>query len=273
MSFNHPYDSPRLLPKIVCVLFFIFSFTSGFAQDDEAAKDTVISMDSEVDSAAETHTDHPQYFDYYSVYLHQDDTLQLRTVPDSVVVKYKSDPAFCYADRDFRKKQEEVNDTDEPLFFRILRQPWVKALTWFIIIGGFIAVVVWYLAVNDVGIFRSRSKNINPENESGEMPENIFEINYEKEIDKAISNTDYRLAVRLLFLRLLKNCSDKNIIQYKQEKTNLDYLMQLYNTSYYSHFFRLTRDYEYSWYGQFELNREKFDLIKTNFEKMDQLIK
>jgi hypothetical protein len=270
MNSKHPYDSPRLFPKIVWLLFWVFSFINSPAQDTD-------SLSAVLDSAAvkeqEPDTDHPQYFDYYSAYLHQDDTLQLRTVPDSVVIKYKSDPAFCYADRSFNKKEEKQPEEDPSFLSRLFRKQWFKALTWFIIIGGFIAVLIWYLAVNDAGIFRSRPKSIDPESESGEMPENIFEINYEKEIDKAISNADYRLAVRLLFLRLLKNCADKNIIQYKQEKTNLDYLMQLYNTSYYSHFFRLTRDYEYTWYGQFELNREKFDLIKTDFEKFDQLIK
>lgn len=270
MNAKHPYDLPRLLQKIVCLLFLSFSFINSRAQDNDSLSAI---LDSAIMKEQEPDTNRPQYFDYYSAYLHRDDTLQLRTVPDSIVIKFKSDPAFCYADQDYKKKEEESNDADEPFIFRMLRRPWFKALTWFIIIGGFIAVVIWYLAVNDAGIFRSRSKSIDPENESGEMPENIFEISYEKEIDKAVAKEDYRLAVRLLFLRLLKNCDDKNIIQYKQERTNLDYLLQLYNTSYYNHFFRLTRDYEYTWYGQFELDKEKFDLVKTDFEKFDQFIK
>ena len=79
--------------------------------------------------------------------------------------------------------------------------------------------------------------------------EDIFAINYQKEIDKAAQQGNYRLAVRLLFLRILKNLSQKNIIRYTQDKTNLDYLVQLHATRYYSDFFRITRNYEYSWYG------------------------
>ena len=60
--------------------------------------------------------------------------------------------------------------------------------------------------------------------------ENIFEINFQQEIDKAVQAGNYRLAVRLLFLRLLKNLAEKNIIQYQQDRTNFDYLMQLGNS-------------------------------------------
>ena len=103
------------------------------------------------------------------------------------------------------------------------------------------------------------------------MPEteDIFQINYQREIDRAATAGNYRLAVRLMFLRLLKNLSQKNIIQYGHDRTNFDYLMQLRSTSYYNDFFRLTRNYEYAWFGNFEVNEEMYHVIKNDFEKFD----
>src|SRR5690606_4231613 len=99
-----------------------------------------------------------------------------------------------------------------------------------------------------------------------EMPEDIFAINYQREIDKATAQRNYRLAVRLMFLRLLKSMSERNIIRYQQDKTNLDYLMQLHNTTYYKDFFRITRNYEYSWYGKFDVSEEAYRLIRKDFD-------
>ena len=50
------------------------------------------------------------------------------------------------------------------------------------------------------------------------------------------------------------------------KKRNFDYLSQLYSTGYYNDFFRLTRNYEYTWYGKFNVNPEAFGIIKTEFE-------
>ena len=99
--------------------------------------------------------------------------------------------------------------------------------------------------------------------------DNIFEINYQKEIDKAVSKGNYRFAVRLMFLQLLKNLSDKQVIHYRQDSTNFDYLLQLHQTRHYQDFFRLTRNYEYSWYGQFDIDPDTFSLIRKDFENFD----
>jgi len=88
-----------------------------------------------------------------------------------------------------------------------------------------------------------------------------------------VTGGQYRLAVRLWYLRLLKELSNREIIQYKQDKTNLDYLMQVYNTGYYSRFFRLTRHFEYSWYGHFEVDRLTYDRIASEFLQFENEIK
>ena len=90
------------------------------------------------------------------------------------------------------------------------------------------------------------------------------------EIEKAIQENNYRVAIRLMFLRALKNLAQKNVIHYKQEQTNFDYLMQLHTTTYYKDFFRLTRHYEYAWYGQFAVSNSSFAIIKKEFENFDR---
>jgi hypothetical protein len=133
-----------------------------------------------------------------------------------------------------------------------------------VIVVLFLGILAWYLLQNNIV---GRKQSITAEKTGEDITaENIFDINYQKEIEKAVNAGDYRLAIRLMFLRSLKQLAQKRIIEYKQERTNFDYLSQLYSTGYYNDFFRLTRNYEYTWYGKFNVNREAFGIIKTEFE-------
>ena len=90
---------------------------------------------------------------------------------------------------------------------------------------------------------------------------------YEREIKKAVDNKNYRLAIRLWYLLTLKESADRNIIDYRHEKTDSDYVNSLYGSSYYHNFFRLTRNFEYTWYGQFSISPETYNLLQADFSK------
>ncbi len=193
-----------------------------------------------------------------------------RNIPESVVKKLKEEDAFWYVDKAFnqKKKPEETKKSYTPLG----QQTWFKTLVWLIIIGAFVAFLVTYLSGININLFRK--KNIIATNQdSEEMPEDIFAINYQKEIDKAATAGNYRLAVRLMFLQLLKNMSERNIINYKQDKTNFDYLSEVHSTSWYQPFFKVTRNYEYSWYGKFDISQDAYQLIQRDFDQFKNQLK
>ncbi|MCH5716784.1 DUF4129 domain-containing protein [Niabella hibiscisoli] len=102
------------------------------------------------------------------------------------------------------------------------------------------------------------------------LPEDIFSIDYTAAIQQALDNQNYRLAIRLHYLQVLKKLSEKDIIHYQPDKTNFDYLLQTRSTPHYSDFSGLTRQYEYSWYGLFPISPaqyEQVDQLFTNFHK------
>ncbi|WP_091215415.1 DUF4129 domain-containing protein [Mucilaginibacter gossypiicola] len=99
-----------------------------------------------------------------------------------------------------------------------------------------------------------------------ESAENIHEINFDEEIEKAISNHNYRLAVRLLYLRSLKQLSDNGLIQWQPEKTNSAYVYELNNPSVRQSFVSLTRQFEYVWYGGFNIDGAAFGNINQLFQ-------
>lgn len=225
---------------------------------------------------------------------YNDPQYEHRHLPDGSVREMKEDDDFWYANGEAAEKKKKMDKVpsrngnpgqgQEPEYQapeydsgtsadnRLSNQQWFQTLVWIIIIGGFAGAILWYLMSGNVGLFRRKDK-ANTESGSGDedaLPEDIFAINYQKEIDKAADRGDYRLAIRLMYLRLLKNMSERNIIQYKQDKTNFDYLMQLHQTSYYQDFFKVTRHYEYSWYGKFEVSSEAYSRVRNEFDLLDK---
>lgn len=251
--------SARCFIKVVMLIVGVFiSFLCLEAQEEDS---TLQQDDGVVDTAVKEES--PQYFDIGSV---QADTIELRHVPAYIVDSLKNDDAFWYAKAKLEKKKEQrqVNS----------RAPrWVKSLVWTIVIGGFLAALIWYLTSSNILIFAKRQKKINPIAREELISEDIFSINYQREIEKAVAAENYRLAVRLMFLKLLRDLSNKKIIQFRSERTNLEYLTQLSPTVYYNDFFRLTRNYEYAWYGKFDVSREAFGAIKNDFENFDRQLK
>ena len=211
----------------------------------------------------------PDETDYFTEKQYQDESWKQHTqrrLPDSVLNRMQQDDDFWYANALFEKKKQKKASTYIPLGQRV----WFKTLIWLIIIGGFVTVLIIYLAGSDVGLFRKKPAPLKKQEEEGEMPEDIFAINYQKEIDKAASRGDFRLAVRLMFLRLLKIMAERKVIQYKQDKTNMDYLFQLYPTAYHKDFFRITRHYEYSWYGKFDVSEDAFKYISNEINQFEK---
>lgn len=266
--------------RIAILLFFLSLNIFSYAQDSQFP-DTIKELKYQLDTTIipedqpEDSTDENVYVDESTnepkveqeYFLRKEftgglpDTLKFRRLPDSVIKVLREDKAFWYANETFKKrekKKEKTNLTSHPLFQTIL---------WLIIIAGFVTFLILYLAGSNVGLFR-KSSHIADEEADPEASD-IFAINYQKEIEKAVGMNNYRLAVRLMFLRLLRNLSDKKIIEYKQDSTNFDYMMQLRSTVMYADFFRLARNYEYSWYGQFDIDKEKYLVIKNEFENFE----
>jgi hypothetical protein len=277
------YSSRYFSLRTVMLFLFGLSALLGNAQEGSAVvADTTITEVLTEDGEQDAEEDRPDYF--LKRWYYDTDSVRVRQLPDSLLAVWKKDKAFWYADSVFRNMENRQSpemvmpppqradsnsrrvrvSEPEREYNSTTNQPWLQTLLLVIIIGGFAGFILYYLFSNK-GMFKSNKKLATEEMPEAET-EDIFAINYQKEIDKAAAAGNYRFAIRLMFLRVLKNMAEKNIIQYKQDRTNLDYLMQLSSTSYYNDFFRITRNYEYSWYGHFEVDAEKYRVIKNDFE-------
>ena len=184
-----------------------------------------------------------------------------RKIPEADLDAVKKDDAYWYVNQVPLREKKKTKKPGTSIF----DTGWFEVLFWVLLIGGFLALLIWFLATSNIRLFTRKSKAVVEEQKEEELSENIFDINFDKEIQKAIDVRNYRMAVRLMYLQTLKQLSLRNLIAYTPGKTNSDYLFQLSGTSYYKNFFRVTRDFDYVWYGHFSLSDDNFSLIRNNF--------
>lgn len=102
--------------------------------------------------------------------------------------------------------------------------------------------------------------------------EEIEEMNLEELKEKALRNSDFHAATRFVYLMTLKLLNQKELIQWKIEKTNLDYERELGDHPVNPIFSKLTAFYEFVEYGDFEIDRTGYSKVDSLFSKlMEQL--
>lgn len=243
-----------MLKPAFWLLIFLHSTLMVSAQDDEVMSDSLISI---VEPAVEEENGMRPFDTIFEQKL-----VVPRTVPKRMVDSLKSAKEFWYANAaPAKKKKEPAAATGQSLF----QKRWFRNLLWVLILGSFIGVLVWYLVSSNLFLFRKRAGTLNREEGEGERPDDIFSIDYNKEISAATASGNFRLAVRLWYLQTLKIVAEKELIDYRDGRTNQDYVLQLRSHAAYGDFFRLTRHFEYTWYGQFPLSAEGYEKMMGDF--------
>ena len=199
--------------------------------------------------------------------------VELRKFNQDSVQHYSKQKEFIYDDvapaslswwdRFWRWFWDWVND----LFSGGKTAPFVKYLVIALVIGIIVFIVIKLIGV-DFKLLTGKSKTIAVPYE--ESLENIHEINFDDQIEKAKLNGNFRLVVRLLYLKTLKQLSDKNLINWQPEKTNQTYVAEMQNQQYHDEFANLTTQFEYIWYGEFYIDEKTFEPIRTSFQQFNQ---
>ena len=188
-------------------------------------------------------------------YMHYLDSLlrsqkEMRT--DTVSIDEKS--GRIKRNRDRSTQSSPVNNILNSWPLRIFF--WAMALL-------FIAFISYKVLFKN-GIFKKK-KELPVEDENDSLQELNELSEYDYLAGEAENKNQLNLATRYLFLKTLKNLSDKGFIDFTSEKTNKDYLDEMQRHNYFDEFRKLTRDYEYVWYGKFTIGKQDYQKLKEDF--------
>lgn len=200
------------------------------------------------------------------------------------IEKRKPDQATqddVYSDDDFSYVTEEDDNNHEETFWDRLVDDLMRSLfddiddydpnnsstssgvNWwmlFFIILGLALIIFFIVKATGAGgntLFRGKSKQ--KEDVDATLHDvDIHAIDYDAQITSAKIVRDYRLAVRLWFLRSLKEMSDRKLINWKINKTNSDYYYELSGTKFQKDFGKVSNLYDYVWYGEFKIDELRY---------------
>jgi hypothetical protein len=172
-----------------------------------------------------------------------------------------------YDDRLEKPKPRKENN------FQVPSAPWggpiLRLISYIVIIGVIIALL--YFVLRNVSLdLKIRKETIAGEDAMAPV-ENIEELDTEALLKRALADGNVKLAVRLYYLQLLQKLNANGIIIWKKDKTNRDYLAELFSRQFfYDEVRKLTLAYELVWYGERVLTPESFQSLVTAFESMKE---
>jgi hypothetical protein len=137
----------------------------------------------------------------------------------------------------------------------------------YVLLGIFIillAFLIYYLFVNR----EKTGKHLSPLIIEDTAPSEIPLTELQRLLQEALSKGDYRGAIRIYFIFVLRDLSEKNWIRWEKEKTNFQYLREMSGRNEYNAFNQTVSYFEIIWYGKREIDKHSFEKIKPHFTQL-----
>jgi hypothetical protein len=208
---------------------------------------------------------------------------KLNISPDSVE-QWKNLQAFGYVkylDSLLKAKKENAKKKDKQEESNY-SPPSGNGVSWLdgVLSSGGLQIFLWVLAIAFVlfilyklflteGAFRKTPKSIKENTPDAEEEVITSDSDFEILIKQAVQTGNYRLAVRYQYLKTLHKLADKNLVELAADKTNYQYVREITNQNYQQDFAALTLNYEYVWYGEFNIDVIIYKRMENNFSQFN----
>lgn len=260
------YNLPPTLKKIVLILcsvcFFNGSLLAGSCQN--FSHDTTI--DRLLQQPADEATQDFEYEEEESESESDSDSassvynlppIELREVSAATIDSLKSLKEFAYAnDSAYWKKARQPERETSGSGFALM-----QIGLYILLIIGAVYGIYSIIVSNKLHLFYSSGKN----KKVATQESILTEANLDEKISESIATQEYRHAVRYMYLKSLRLLSDKGWIKLNANSTNIDYLNSMSKRAEGAPFKIITRNYEYVWYGEFDLTKEHFNVLQNKF--------
>ena len=269
-------DSARILFFFLVVV--VLASTTGRAQSDPTPMidSAGVSVPDPASGSSDT-VDASALFDTAVIHRFDSSLVKLRSFDTAAIGSYRRDDAFDYDrvrdptslwDRFVRWVMEGIRDLMPDSVadaFDDFLHDW---LPWIVIVGA--------LGVVGGKLYRARMGGLLGEADRGlvgdmdELTEDVTGVDLERAIAEAADSGRYRRAVRLLYLRALRDLAERDLIDYRRERTNADYLKDLSNRPIGPLFEQITLLFEFIWYGDQSIDRLTFPRVHESFTRFQR---
>lgn len=170
-------------------------------------------------------------------------------------------------DPDYKPRQRKQINLDDNT------EPWSGWSTILIIIALVIFGVLFY------HLFIKKIETENKVYANNDLTANNLQLHeipkdeIESKLEQAVADKNYRLAIRLHYLMLLKLLHEGGWISWKMEKTNQHYISELREATFRYDFRKCVYYFDQVWYGKKILHDSHFPEIANQFEQLTKSVK
>lgn len=202
------------------------------------------------------------------------DTLVARAAPADVLAAYRADPDFQYDQPSAaapslwavflswfaRTVIEPLFGQTTPSFWR-----WSIALTAVVLIGWAVSLL---LRSERTGVFSRR--DVAPGAPLLDV-DDIESVDLDVLWREALARGAHREAVRLRFLLVLQRAADAGALQWRRDKTNRDYALEVraHDPALAGPFGEAARVFDYVWYGERPVDARRYRALEPLFDRVD----
>ena len=176
----------------------------------------------------------------------------------------------------------EIPDIDPPdidgpdIDLPDINLPTISQSVWKVLLFILVFAVVFTLAYLIIKNRKPSDKKVIIDVDDEWNPEVISKTELELRLEAAIEKEDYRECIRIYFTFILKELIRKSWINWKKEKTNHHYFIELSSSSTKQgdtnamSFGECIRIYDLVWYGDYKIDRDIYELLKPTLENYYQ---
>ena len=204
----------------------------------------------------------------------EDTKIEKRAFDSEKLKEYREDSRFEYQVYKAKPKGflEKIWDQIVSWFFSMFGSGVTgsifEILFYVLLIIAFVYFIIKLTGIETNALFKKSKAEARPYQVDEEA---LDDIDFEKEIQAAISQHQWRIAVRLMYLSALKKISDANLIAIRKGKTNHEYLYELSGQTVEQDFASLSFIFDYTWYGHFDASETIVNKAKLHLEEISNL--
>ncbi|MFT5481252.1 MAG: hypothetical protein ACI9NN_002222, partial [Bacteroidia bacterium] len=162
-------------------------------------------------------------------------------------------------EREFERaaeRQQRVTETS----------PLVKTILYVVIVLLLIVMIIYFV---DRDVF-TRKKNFGDlgVKYERENPDELDREELKSELELLLEADKYNQALRYKYLLMLESFEREGLITWHKYKTNSEYLIELSDHIEYPTIQKITRIYEYYWYGNQQLSQKRYNQVDQWFEHL-----
>ncbi|MEM1217915.1 MAG: DUF4129 domain-containing protein [Bacteroidota bacterium] len=163
------------------------------------------------------------------------------------------------------EQEERVRDRDSESF-------WANFFKVILIVGlvALIAFIFANMMEGERAAKKRGQKNQDLQLAVDELEQNLEKASLSPVIQEAERTADYSLAIRLHYLKIIQGLAQRDLIRWKREKTNGQYLREIKDPELRRRFEDATYIFEQIWYGNRRLNETLFKRLRARLESIYQ---